>query len=426
MPKPTSKGQIWSAVLLAAICCVAHHGRGDDYYVTTTQDLNTGICTSPFPCSLRNAIMSANDHTGTDTIHVPPGTYNLTIPGIGENAAVTGDLDVLEAVLIFGAGAGSTVVDAQGIDRVFHLLHDAETWVVLDGMTIRGGDSSSDPSSAHGAGVACIGGLAYLSMCVIEDNETSSGHGGGLYQREGELLATDCVITGNHAHGGSGVAGYLAHIIVDRCTLTDNYASDFNLIGTGGAVWGVDGYTEIVNTTITDNESRLAGQPSGVFLRGGTAEIKSCTLALNRNDEVFIDPADPPDLVRVRNTVILGTCNSLGITSLGGNVEGPGDTCMLDSSCDVTGAAIPLHPLGAYGGPTPTMPPVLLAGNVVIDNPCADLHCWPTDQRHIDRPQDGDGDGTAHCDSGAVEYHGLIFGDGFDTGSTIRWTTNIL
>ena len=84
---------------------------------------------------------------------------------------------------------------------------------------------------------------------------------------------------------------------------------------------------------------------------------------------------------------------------------------------------MPCHPLGSYGGSTPTMPPVMISGtgNVIIDNDRATLECQMFDQRGIMRPQDGDGDGIRVCDSGAVEYRGLIFGDGFETGNTNRW-----
>ncbi len=82
--------------------------------VTTTED---ELATNG-RCSLREAIRSANVDaavhpdcpagTGADTIRLPAGTYRLTIPGAGEDAAATGDLDITETVTILGAGAAST------------------------------------------------------------------------------------------------------------------------------------------------------------------------------------------------------------------------------------------------------------------------------------------------------------------------------
>ena len=43
-------------------------------------------------CTLRAAVMEANDHEGDDTIMLPAGTYTLSNMGAGEDAAKTGDL----------------------------------------------------------------------------------------------------------------------------------------------------------------------------------------------------------------------------------------------------------------------------------------------------------------------------------------------
>ena len=88
-------------------------------------------------------------------------------------------------------------------------------------------------------------------------------------------------------------------------------------------------------------------------------------------------------------------------TSLGYNV-------IADSSCgaqstDVVGVSNPLQPLGGYGGPTPTRPPV--AGSVAVDLIPAASCTLPVDQRGISRPQGG------RCDAGAVELQA-------------RWTTD--
>src|SRR2546425_7082963 len=69
-------------------------------------------------CSLREAITAANSDAavdacsagnGADTVVVPGGTYNLTIPGGDEYGNATGDLDIRGDVTVQGAGAGTTV-----------------------------------------------------------------------------------------------------------------------------------------------------------------------------------------------------------------------------------------------------------------------------------------------------------------------------
>src|SRR3989475_8330214 len=90
-------------------------------------------------CTLRAAIQEANAHTGADTIMVPAGTYLLTIPGRGEDMAATGDLDIRDDVTITGAGADRTIVDGNGIDRVFEIVNSAAV-VAMSSLTIRNGD----------------------------------------------------------------------------------------------------------------------------------------------------------------------------------------------------------------------------------------------------------------------------------------------
>src|SRR5689334_6861016 len=82
-------------------------------------------------CSLREAITAANTDAAVfpdagecpagqfaDTIVLPAGTFTLAIAGTGEDANASGDLDVLSALTLVGAGAGATTIDADGKDRV--------------------------------------------------------------------------------------------------------------------------------------------------------------------------------------------------------------------------------------------------------------------------------------------------------------------
>jgi hypothetical protein len=72
--------------------------------------------------SLRSAIMAANALPGADTILLPNGTLKLTIAGAGEDAAARGDLDIRGDLTIQGRGHTGTVIDGNGLDRVFDVL----------------------------------------------------------------------------------------------------------------------------------------------------------------------------------------------------------------------------------------------------------------------------------------------------------------
>ncbi len=59
-------------------------------------------------CSLRAAIQELNAMGGSHTITVPAGTYSISFPGTGEDAAATGDLDLTAMGLTIN-GAGESV-----------------------------------------------------------------------------------------------------------------------------------------------------------------------------------------------------------------------------------------------------------------------------------------------------------------------------
>ena len=62
-----------------------------------------GICaTAAGTCSLRAAIQESNALMGPDTISLPPGTYALTLAGLAENRAASGDLDITDDLAING------------------------------------------------------------------------------------------------------------------------------------------------------------------------------------------------------------------------------------------------------------------------------------------------------------------------------------
>src|SRR5260370_11636643 len=83
------------------------------FNVTTTLDGVAG--------SLRQAVIAANAHPGADTIVLPAATYKLTLAGAGEDLAATGDLDITGDLKIKGAGADSTIIDANSLHHALHV-----------------------------------------------------------------------------------------------------------------------------------------------------------------------------------------------------------------------------------------------------------------------------------------------------------------
>ena len=69
-----------------------------------------------------------------------------------------GDLDVRSNLTITGADAATTIIDAQGIDRVLHVVGSVR--LDVSGVTITGG---SPPAMQHGGGIGNEGGSVTLA-----------------------------------------------------------------------------------------------------------------------------------------------------------------------------------------------------------------------------------------------------------------------
>ncbi len=138
--------------------------------------------------SLREAVIQANGGGGGDTILLSSGIYTLTIGGIGENAAATGDLDTNIDVTITGAGA-ATVIDASGLgDRVFDIRSGTTT---ISDLKITGG---------------------------------SEDLGGGIKIGSATLNLTDVEVYGNHAVSNGGGLYSAGIINLNRVTIAENTA----------------------------------------------------------------------------------------------------------------------------------------------------------------------------------------------------------
>src|SRR5947208_9511102 len=85
--------------------------RATPFLVNSTDDApdavpGDGICaTLSELCTLRAAIMEANQLPGAHTITMPGGIYHLTMAGADEDYAATGDLDIRNELVIIGAGS---------------------------------------------------------------------------------------------------------------------------------------------------------------------------------------------------------------------------------------------------------------------------------------------------------------------------------
>jgi len=481
-------------------------------------------------CTLRAAIQEANAAPDEIAfITLPAGTYTLSLAGTDEDAGATGDLDVITRGLrLEGAGSSSTVIDAVGMDRVFHMIVPASAWI--SGVTIANGDAhgwqgggifddgnylelddvrivnnrahegagifgggeflfsnvvlTSNQAIAGGAmtseslggAIFWMGGRGELRDSQATDNSADAG-GGGIYMAGGRSFVVrnltldgnrapiggglmiqssqyspatvdvlGCSVSGNEATGGTGdlsgrgagvwIRGADAQVRIEECWIDGNdavgsgggavvsiasvtRAASFSLIRStishntaGEDSGGVHMYSELdaemlfENVTVSGNQAGRWGGgitnsqapvtltnttlvlnqavgPGGGIWNAGTLRMANSILALNRTGAQFD---------------VVDNCEG-GVTSDGHNID-EGSDCGLGGVGDLSGTSPQLTPIGLYGGATPTH--YLRQGSPAIDAG-DDALCPAVDQRGTARPQDGDGDGSAHCDIGAVE-----------------------
>jgi CSLREA domain-containing protein len=408
-------------VVLAALLALSSSGpaaaqapRGNYYFfVASTVDAvdadpGDGFCSSESDeCTLRAAIMEANALGGVPVfVDLPPGEYVLTIEGADEDAAATGDLDILVPIDIsgtFGLVAGlrergggifqplAVTIDANGIDRAL----DIEALggpVELDELIIVGG---APIQNAHGGALRASTEVLLRSVELRDNAVTGSGSGGAIYAGSGANVSLEEVsIVDNEAFAGGGIRVEPgATVNVNYSLLSDNDAS----LSGGGIANG--GTLNVLNATLSANTADVSG---GGIYNTGTAVVRAATVAFNQapaGANIFDETGATASL---HSSIISGgatgtNCAGPGFTSLGYNVEST-DTCNLTQLTDEKNVNPQLAPLGDNGGFTWTH--ALLPTSPAIDQ-VAVAECLSSDQRFFERPAPDFSSPT--CDAGAYE-----------------------
>ncbi len=336
-------------VLIASPLDLAYSAPGSTFTATSVLDSvdanpGNGVCADAGGnCTLRAAVMEANASAGPDTIELLADTYALTIAGVGEDDAATGDLDLKGDLTIIGAGPDITSIDAvQSDDRVFDIQFSAN--VNISGVTARnspvGGllnsgtlsitnsiisrnkrgiynnlsakltlkDSEvSGNTAAHSAGIYSFGEMTIINS-TISDNKASSTGGGGIVNN-GEMTITNSEVSGNSAVVIGGGIINEGVITITNSTVSDNEAhyssggihnsSQGTLTLTDSEVSGNNGYTyggglsnggamTITNSTVSDNwtisiqDSQDSPRAGGGIYNSGDTSIMNSTISGNQ------------------------------------------------------------------------------------------------------------------------------------------------
>ena len=223
-------------------------------------------------------------------------------------------------------------------------------------MSIGNSSFSRNTSGGYGGGLSNDAGTANIGSSTFNDNVSQNG--GGL-QNSGTLNLTNSTVSTNQANTTQASAGY------------------------GGGIYWVGGTITLLNTTLAGNTAIVSNTVTGHggnIYAGGSANT-SITLKNTLVTQGAPDNCDAP------------------ISSQGNNLENT-NACGLAAAGDKINVNPKIGPLQDNGGSTWTY--ALLAGSPAIDAG-ANSGCPAIDQRGVARPIDGNRDGSAVCDIGAVE-----------------------
>jgi Tol biopolymer transport system component len=327
-------------------------------------------------CSLRDAIASANlgsaqggctapAASGTTTIEVPAGTYNVT----------AGELLISNDVDIVGAGARSTVI--AGFAAASRVIEIHAAIVTIDSVTIEGGNETA------GSG------------------NTNPGVGGGIWvDANGTLTLQDSMVSGNAADTFGGGIYNDGRLTVLRSTIENNSTG-----GSGAGIYSAGPILSITNSTITGNKAQGSG--GGVDL-GSAASFTNDTIASNAADVlsttggvgggIAVSSTSVGQATGLANTIVDGNLQGDGHNDCSDPLASAGGNLTSDATCGLGATELqntdPLLLALNTSGPTDVLPlaaisPAIDAGNT--------LGCPSTDQRGVSRPQ------GAGCDIGAYE-----------------------
>ncbi|MCU0796154.1 MAG: hypothetical protein MUF31_09485 [Akkermansiaceae bacterium] len=311
---------------------------------------------------------------------------------------------------------GGVTLSGNHTSRVFNIASGATVAMhsvrIVNGKAANGADGPLFGIGGNdGGGIVNAGNLSLFS-CMLSGNSTGNGglgdikgggggNGGGIFN-SGSLSLTACAITGNATgngrfspgaggDGGSGGGIFSSgSLSLTACTLSGNAAGNGGNADSGGDGGSGGGIRQegaiscrLTACTIVGNQTGIGGTGSvngasgtGGGISGGNAILENCLIGQNTQG-----PSTPDDV------------SVTTITYVGGNLLSTAATGTATGSPTINPNPL-LAPLGDYGGPTQTRPP--LPGSPAINAAIGSNRL--TDQRGFPIV------GTA--DIGAAEYQG--------------------
>ncbi|HHH36961.1 MAG TPA: DUF11 domain-containing protein [Gammaproteobacteria bacterium] len=425
---------------------------------TVDADPLDGICSdSAGNCTLRAAVQQANAWPGPDSIILPAGTYALSLTD-DEDAAASGDLDILDDLEINGAGAATTLIDGGGLHRLVQVM--AGTTVTLRHLTLQNGrtplnggailnegtltledsvlrNNATTAFGPQGGGGAIFNSAATTALTlkrVTLDGNSTQTSGGAINITSGTLDISSAIITnnsavlnggglsinggvtatidntrisGNSAAGSGGLNGLgggifnFGDLTLNTSTLSGNSANYGGAIYDDGAQTGPNSAPLALNhSTISGNTANGGGAASGGIFLGSRATITHATITRNSPGGIAVDTAGPSQnqgALDLQASIVAG--QTTGSDCSGGtNITSKGFNLDSDNTCNLAG-----------GGDKPATVPNLAAGLGDNGGPTR-THALLSGSPAIDAV-------TSGCDNAVKDQRGITRADGAASGT---------
>jgi hypothetical protein len=351
------------AVLIPALLMLFLAGGATASAQVVTNSADSG------PGTLRSAITNAASGA---VITFAPSLSGATIT-LSNTLTINTNLTIDASAL-----PGGLQINGNGSVRIFNVA--SSITVFLNSLTI-----TNAYSAYYGGGIENAGTLT-LTNCTLSGNYANDV-GGGICN-DGLLTLNQCTLSGNNAAWGGGLYNGAGRITLNQCTLSGNSAwyGPGDMSSGGGGIYN--------EGTVTLNQCTLSGN-SATYIHGydggggGIENWIESTLAMTNtivagNTSTYYG-AD--DIFNYSTTFTYGVSNLFQSVYVDGAGSFPVPVLFTN--------APNLAPLGNYGGPTQTMPP--LPGSPAIGAGSVAANIFATDQRGYSRTQNG------LIDIGAVE-----------------------
>jgi hypothetical protein len=266
------------------------------------------------------------------------------------------------------------------------IYNNAGTLTVTD-STIR-----SNVANSQGGALFIYDGLVTVDRCTLDANSVpntafGSYYAGGIDNYYGTVTVSNSTISGNRAPSAAGIINFEI-MTVSHCTISGNSAtgpSSGVMSALGGGIAN-GGTMTVTDSTISSNSAGSATTTSsagGGIDNGGTLTVTNSTLSANSAYSGGGIITSSLATLYLQNTIIAGNrstpsrgpdINGSVQRSSSYNLVGIADGTLSGISDGTQGNQIGtpsspidplLAPLGDYGGPTQTMPP--LAGSPALD-----------------------------------------------------------